>query len=508
MTADRKPSAVDRALRIFTDVRPGESGTALLLTLNVFLLLTAYYVIKPVREALILSGGGAEVKSYAAAGQALLLLGAVPLYSSLAGRLPRRRLINIVTLFFTGCLVAFYLLAQLKLPLGVVFFLWVGIFNLMVVAQFWSFANDVYTTDEGKRLFPIVAFGASAGAVLGSYMTGQLIGPLGVYQLLLVAAGLLVAGLVVTNSVDARERRRTEAARGLEESTAALPAATKEVRLESGEFKLADLRKELESSKPGAAPPPALTPAPAPAPSDGRLAAGGNAFKLVLGNRYLLLIALLMLFLNWVNTTGEYILGRTVAKAAADAVAAGTAGGLDEKAFIGKFYSDFFSVVNLAGLLLQLFAVSRILKFAGVRVAILVLPAIALVGYGILAFVPILAAVRWAKTAENATDYSLQNTVRNVLFLPTTREEKYKAKQAIDSFFVRAGDVLSAGLVFVGTSLLPLQTQQFAVVNLALVVVWLALAVMIGREYKRVSAEAAATAATATAATTAGATTA
>jgi AAA family ATP:ADP antiporter len=495
MTAERSLRAADRFLHLFTDIRRGESGTALLLTLNVFILLTAYYVLKPVREALILSGGGAEVKSYAAAGQALLLLGAVPLYATLAGRLPRRRLINVVTAFFIACLIAFYLLAQAQLPLGIVFFLWVGVFNLMVIAQFWSFANDVYTNDEGKRLFPIVAFGASSGAVLGSTLTSWLIAPLGVYQLMLFAALLLAAGLVITNLVDTRERNRTEAARAEAESTAGKPAATHEVRLESGEFRLADLKRELEAANAGTAgATPAATSAenaaapaaPTPAP-----ATGGNAFRLVLRNRYLLLIALLILFLNWVNTTGQYILDRTVARAAADAVASGAAGALDEKAFIGKFYSDFFSVVNLAGLLLQLFVVSRVLKFAGVRVAILVLPAIALVGYGILAFVPILAAVRWAKTAENATDYSLQNTVRNVLFLPTTREEKYQAKQAIDSFFVRAGDVLSAALVFVGTTILHLGTRQFALVNLALVVVWIVLAVMVGREYRRVAAAAA-----------------
>jgi AAA family ATP:ADP antiporter len=90
MGDDRAPGVLDRILRLFSDVRAGEARTALLLTLNVFLLLTAYYVIKPVREALILAGGGAEVKSYSAAGQALLLLGAVPLYSALAGRWPRR----------------------------------------------------------------------------------------------------------------------------------------------------------------------------------------------------------------------------------------------------------------------------------------------------------------------------------------------------------------------------------------------------------------------------------
>jgi AAA family ATP:ADP antiporter len=456
MTTAPRVGPVERFLRLFTDMRAGEAGTALLLTLNVFLLLTAYYVIKPVREALILAGGGAEVKSYSAAGQALLLLGAVPLYAMLAGAMPRRRLINSVTLFFIGCLVGFFLLARADVPLGVVFFLWVGVFNLMVIAQFWSFANDLYSTEAGKRLFPIVAFGASLGAVMGSVITSALIGPLGVYQMLLVAAALLGVALATTNIVDARERRRKRDARAAAAatSTAQTPAA----------------------------------PAPPASEDDGRLAAGGNAFQLVFRNRYLLLIALLMLVLNWVNTTGEYILGRTVAAAAADAVRAGTAGGLDERAYIGKFYSDFFSVVNVMGLLLQLFVVSRVLKFAGVRVAIMVLPLIALVGYGILAFVPILSAVRWAKTAENATDYSLQNTVRNVLFLPTTREEKYKAKQAIDSFFVRAGDVFSAGLVFVGSALLHLGTRQFALVNLALVAGWLVLAVMIGRAYNRLAA--------------------
>lgn len=163
-----QPSLLDRALRPFTDVRAGEGPTALLLALNVFLLLMAYYFIKPIREALILGESGAEVKSYASAVQAVLLLGAVPLYARLAGRLPRRTLINRVTVFFAGCLVVFFLLGTAGVPLGIPFYLWVGIFNLMIVAQFWAFANDVYTNDEGERLFPLVQFGASVGAVLGS----------------------------------------------------------------------------------------------------------------------------------------------------------------------------------------------------------------------------------------------------------------------------------------------------------------------------------------------------
>jgi len=495
VSATRKLSPADRFLRLFTDIRAGEAGTALLLTANVFLLLSAYSLLKVLREPLILAGGGAELKSYSSAGQALLLLVAVPLYGALAGRYPRRRLINTVTAFFLICLVGFFLLARLQAPVGVPFFIWLGIFNVMVIAQFWSFANDLYTTDEGKRLFPIVAFGQSAGAVLGAFMAGRAIDWIGLYPIFLIAAGLLVAGTVITNVVDLRERRRTEASRSVTESTATLPAATREVRLESGEFRIADLDAERAKGEPQK--PERAEPARAEATrKESGPVARGNAFRLVFQSRYLLLIALMILLLNWVNTTGEYILGRTVSRAAAEAAAIGLGPGQTaaevEKVIIGKFYSGYQLVVNLLGLVLQLFLVSRVLKYLGVRAAVMVLPAIALFGYGFLAFFPILAIIRWVKTAENATDYSLQNTVRQVLFLPTTREQKYKAKQAIDSFFVRAGDVLSAGLVYVGSQILALQTQQFALVNAGLVAIWLIVAFWIGKEYTKVAAATAA----------------
>lgn len=452
--ADTRRTALERFLGLFTEVRTGEAGTSLLLGLNVFLLLTTYYIVKPVREALILAGGGAEVKSYASAGQALLLLLAVPAYAALVSRLPRRTLINVVTLFFAACMVGFYVLARAGMPnVGIAFFLWVGIYNLMVPAQFWSFANDLYTPEQGKRLFVIVAFGASLGAVFGSGIAGLLVAPLGVEQMLLVAAALLTATLLLTNAIDVRERRRAQA--GAVGTAQAARAAT------------------AGPAKPAAEEPPIPT---------------GGAFGLVMRNKYLLLIALLMMFLNWVNTTGEYILGRVVASTAQEAVAAGASGGLDVGDFIGKFYADFFLVVNIVGVVMQLFFVSRILKYLGVRAALLFLPLIAMGGYLLLAFYPLLNVVRWAKTAENSTDYSLQNTVRQVLFLPTTREEKYKAKQAIDTFFVRAGDLLSAGLVFVGTTFLAFGTTQFALVNVVLVAIWLVIAVAIGRENARLTA--------------------
>ena len=460
-----RPNPLDRVLSLFTEVRPGEAGTALLLTLNIFLLLAAYYVIKPLREALILSDQGAEVKSYAAAGQAILLLGLVPAYGLLADRLPRRGLLNAVTAFFVLCLVAFYGLTRANVPVGVVFFLWVGIFSLMIVAQFWSFANDLYTKEQGERLFVIVGFGMSLGAVIGSILAGRIIPLVGVSQALLVAAGLLVLAAVISNVVDARERARHETHLPPHLTTAEIPAAT-------GEYQIMAMQEaqKLTVSLPGTGP-----------------VSRKGTFRLVFASRYLLLIALLMLVVNWVNTTGEYILGRTVARAAVAAVEAGTAGGLGVPEYIGRFYSEFFLIVNVIGLVLQLFVVSRILKYFGARVAVLVLPFIALTGYTIIAFAPVLALVRAVKIAENATDYSIQNTVRNVLFLPTSRDEKYKAKQAIDSFFWRAGDVMSAALVFVGVTMLSLGTTGFAQVNLVLAAIWLVLAFAVGREYVRKS---------------------
>ncbi len=456
MGADSKDSRnpFERFLGLFADVRGGEGTTLVLLAMDVCLLLMAYYIIKPVREALIIAGGGAEVKAYASAGQAMLLLGAVPLYSAIASRSSRRRLINVVTIFFAACLGAFYILAQFQVPLGVVFYLWVGVFNLMIIAQFWAFANDLYTPEAGKRLFAVVAIGGSVGATLGGKIAKLLAEPMGAYQLLFVAAGLLLVSLIIANVIDSRERH------GAAERAAARAEEAEEPIGKSG------------------------------------------AFRLVFKSKYLILIALLMLFLNCVNTTGEYILSRTVQNAAETSVAASetqTADGAvklseeDRKdqiqKYVIKFYGDFFSVVNLVALLAQLFVVSRILKYLGVRVALLILPVIALGAYALLIFYPILGIVRWAKTAENSTDYSLQNTVRQVLFLPTTREQKYKAKQAIDTFFVRAGDLCQAGLVFAGTTWFAFKTMHFALVNLVLVAIWIVIAILIGRENRILTAE-------------------
>lgn len=425
---------LEKLLALMAPVHSTESASTLLLTLNSFLLLASYYVIKTVRDGLILSEGGAEVKSYSSAGQALLLLLVVPAYSAFASRVNRSRLISWVTLFFTSHLILFYAIGQGGWRIGVVFFIWAGIFNVLVIAQFWAFANDLYTEEQGKRLFAVIGIGASLGAWLGPNIASWLFKDLGPYRLLLLAA----AGLVICIGIGKWAELRAPA-----------PPGRATVERSAGE----PLGKQ-------------------------------DGFAMIFSSRYLLLIAVLILLLNAVNTTGGYLLDKLVVLEADKLAAA--ADGDARRNFIGAFYGSFYGWVNLLSLILQMFLVSRVFRAIGVRGAMFVLPLIALGGYTLLLIAPLLSVVRIAKVMENATDYSIQNTARHALFLPTSREAKYKAKAAIDTFFWRAGDVLQAVIVFLGTSA-GMAIQGFAALNIGLVGLWLFVVVLISREHRKLS---------------------
>jgi len=443
LARDDERSGLERALGVVTEVRAGEGVTALLMTLNVFLVLTAYYFIKPVREGLILSmPGGAEYKAYLGGAIAVALLFAVPAYGKAADRFAKDKLVVGVTLFFASHLLVFYVLSKtgLEAKLGLVFFVWVGIFNMMLVAQFWAFANDMYTEEQGKRLFPLLGIGAASGGVVGAYLTTVLVSLIGTYQLMLVSAAILGASSGLTLLA---ARKRSSAARAESESEVAAAAAS------PGGAKKAD--------------------------------AGSGTFSLVLRHRYLVLIAVFSVVFSWVNTNGEYMLGVLVK---AETSARGLAG-QGAKDFTTGFYGSFLLWVNVCVLGLQTFAVSRIVKFGGLRVAFFILPVIALVDALGIAALGSLAVVRLGKIAENATDYSVNNTVRNMLWLPTTTEMKYKAKQAVDTFMVRMGDVASGLLVYVGATVLHWGVKSFAAVNVALVATWMVVAVGIVRENAR-----------------------
>ncbi|MFQ5349652.1 MAG: Npt1/Npt2 family nucleotide transporter, partial [Thermoanaerobaculia bacterium] len=357
-------SLLERLLGVFTEVRAGEGGITLAMAFLVFLLFTAYYLIKPVREALILQQGGAEIKSYLVAVMAVLLFFLVQGYAKLVSRYERTRLITVVTTIFIACLAVFWILSRLGVPyLGHAFFVWVGIFSVMVVAQFWSYANDVYSNEAGKRLFPLVGFGGMLGAFVGSDVADRLLEHLGVYEMLLVSAALLAACIVITNLISLKVWGR------------------RQIRIsQSGLTEwLAERKTRREREK--------------------------LAFGVLREHRYLWYIALVILTLNLVNTTGEYILGRLVEEYGAEqvelAVAEATATGAPlrfgdrelgdpaaaeardalMRSTIGNFYATFFRWVNLIGMALQLFVVSRLVKLGGIRAGLLWLPVIALGTY-------------------------------------------------------------------------------------------------------------------------------
>ena len=453
MVTERR-SALYRVLQLVAPIRPGEAASALLLLLNIFVLLTSYYVLKVIREPLILASGGAELKAYASGGQAILLLLAVPAFGFLASRVNRVRLLTTMQLIFIGCLVAFYVLATAKAPVGVAFYLWLGVYNMFVVSNFWSFANDLYTQEQGKRLFPIVGVGGSLGAILGAKAPVWLKNVFGIYELFLVVAGALLVSIVIYRLVDRRERTERDA------------------------------RNTVALTKPEAV---------NPVERDG-------GFKLVLSDKYLRWMAAMVMAGSLINSAGEFVVSKMADVEAAEqekaAIAAYAAdhptataeqreevGDDAKKAFYGSFFSSYYSTVNLVVFLLQAFAVARIIQLLGVRVGLFVLPVVVLAGWiGFLLFAT-LSTLRVTKTAENGLDYSLQNTLRHALFLPTSRASKYKAKAAIDTFFVRTADAIW-GIGFVPLLIatgLNLNFRAFAIVNIAFVAIWFGLVIVTGR---------------------------
>ena len=430
---------------------------------NVFLILLAYYFIKPLREGWIavsdIEGlSKMEVKAYSSFVQSILLLFIVGWYARLADRWDRVTLFTRATLFCISNMVIFWFLQPNfffeQLPVsGIVYYLWVGMFGVFVVAQFWTFCADIYTDERGKRMLPFIAIGATSGAAAGSWLVDQLVdtGLVPTEALLLLATVPLVASIVLVHMVEQREgysvRHENEAGRQAEEETGSPP---------------------------------------------GKASLWSGA-KLVMASKFLLLAALVTLFTNRVNTNGENLLFRVIQEALAlEAQQQGVAEGQSMLKFVRDgttaFYGNFYFWVNIAALLLQAFVASRLLKYGGFAAILLILPVIALMSYSVMALLPVLAVVKLMKIAENATDYSLNNTSRHVLWLPVSSAMKFRGKPAIDTLYVRLGDGLAAITVLVGVHLLMLSTQGFFVFNVMLVLCWLVAGVLLVKEHRRASA--------------------
>ena len=452
----------ERSLSVFTDVKSGEGTTAILMFANVFLILLAYYFIKPLREGWIavadIEGlSQMEVKAYSSFGQSIILLFVVGWYARLAERWDRVTLFTRATLFCISNMIIFWFLqpnfffGELRL-MGIVYYLWVGMFSVFVIAQFWTFCADIYTDERGKRMLPFIAIGATSGAAVGSWLVDVLVGSglMPTEALLLVAIVPLLISIFLIRKVEQREahHRKTDGEDKQKQSTDVTAPAEK--------------------------------------------ASIWSGAKLVLLSKFLLLAAVVTMLANWVNTNGENLLFRVIQESlTTQAEGQGITGEASVQEFIRDgttvFYGNFYFWVNIIALLLQAFIASRLLKYGGFAAIFLILPVVALTSYTLMALLPVLAVVKMMKIAENATDYSLNNTSRHVLWLPVSSTMKFRGKPAIDTLYVRLGDGLAAITVLIGVQLLTLSTAGFFTINILLVLCWLAVAVLLVREHSKLS---------------------
>ena len=445
------PSRLERVLGVFASVRAREGVTSLLLLSNIFLILMAYYFIKPVREgwlsvSVISDWSKLEIKSYSAFGQSMLLLVILPVYAWLAAILPRRKLITLTAGVCAILLVLFWLLqpgllTQQARFAGIAFYMFVGIFGVTLVAQFWSFASDLYGQEKGRRLFPLVAIGASAGGVFGSWIGERAVELqwLNAFDLILLA--LIPLGLAVALARFIDQRGTLDHSSGEAEIRRVQPAAPE----------------------------------------------GQGAFKTIYESQYLTIAAGMILLFNWVVSSGDNILFGLVQQALEIELAAGDPQAVARAMNIATtaFYSELYFWVNLMGLLLQAFVVSRLVRLGGFGLLLIATPLVSLAAYLSMAIAPVIGIIKVMKVAENSSNYSINNTARHMLWLPTTKSMMYQAKATIDTLFVRIGDGLAALTVLLGTRLWSFSLTDFLFVNIVLSLLWIVLSACLIREYNQ-----------------------
>ncbi|AUX36448.1 MULTISPECIES: NTP/NDP exchange transporter [Sorangium] len=375
-------------LRRVCDVKEGEVSALLWSFAYFFCVLCSYYILRPVREEMGISGGMDKLPWLFTAVFATMLA-AVPAFSALVARLPRRRFIPIVYRFFASNLLVFFGLLALDAPratVGKVFYVWLSVFNLFVVSVFWGFMADVWRSEQGKRLFGVIAAGGSAGALVGSLVTAAQARQIGTANLLLLSAALLeLAVLCVT--------RLNRLAGRLAGDAAPPEASAAEERI------------------------------------------GGGALRgvtLVLGSPYLLGICAQTLFLSITATVLYFEQARIVAAESMD------------PARRTAMFASIDLTVNVITIVVQVLVTGRLMTRVGLGVALAVVPVVTGVGFLALAARPTLSMIAGFQGLRRAIHYAVDRPAREILFTVVAREEKYKAKSFIDTVAFRGGDAASA----------------------------------------------------------------
>ncbi|MBV8753953.1 MAG: MFS transporter [Hyphomicrobiales bacterium] len=418
--------ALERWVGWAVPATPQELAAALWAFGYFFMLLGGNYVLRPLRDQMGIAGGVRNLPWLFTA-TFLTLLIAQPLYGALVARLPRARFIPIVYHFFVANIALFWLLLTLDIEAVIVarvVFVWVSVFNLFAVAVFWSFMADIFSAEQGKRLFGFIGAGGTAGAVLGPSITILLSKPLGPVNLLIVAAVFLEVAVFCVYRLERAAVTRT-----------GTPAETRPI--------------------------------------------GGNAFAALpklIRSPYLLGVAL------WVSLLS---FGATILYFQQANIVAETVHGAAEQT---RVFASIELAVNLISLAIQVFATGYFLKRFGSGIAAAALPAVYVVGFIAIALAPTLIVVLVVQVLQRSMNFAIANPARQVFFTVVDREEKYKAKNLIDTVVYRGSDALYAW-VYESLHAVGLKLGVIALVAWPVVVVWLVLSIVLGRTQERRAAE-------------------
>jgi len=429
--AFRPPASIAGLLARVVDARPGEVRALLWSFAYFFFLLSSYYVLRPLRDEMGIQGGVRNLQWLFTATLVAMLM-VVPLFGALVARFPRRRIVPVAYRFFAVNILIFFALFHAlddTVWAARAFFVWVSVFNLFVVSVLWSLMADLFSSEQGKRLFGFIAAGGSAGALLGPAVTASLATGLGHVNLLLVSALLLEAALYCV------------------------------LRL---------LRAR-----------PAADGAPAPETAGDEAIGGGIVAGVTetLRSPYLLGIVLYMLLYTTTSTFLYFLQADIVAKAFASAA---------ERT---RLFALIDLTVGVATLAIQVTATGRFTRRFGIGWALALAPAVTVAGLALLAAVPAVGLLVAVQGARRAVHFAISRPAREALYTVVGREPKYKAKNFIDTAVYRGGDALS-GWAFAGLAGLGLGLPAIALVGAPLAALWAGVGLVLGRQQKRLAEDA------------------
>jgi AAA family ATP:ADP antiporter len=434
---ERRQGGLGAFVRPFVDVRPGELWALVLSFAYFFFILAGYFILRPLREVVGSSHNSREL-AVLFTFTLIAMVVANPVYGWIVSRWPRRVFIPWVYRFFGLNLLVFFVLWKLHPeaqpgPVSRCFFVWVSVFNLFIVSVFWSFMADLFGLEPSKRLFGCIAAGGSLGGIAGPMITKLLVGVLGTAGLLLVSLAFLeLATQCVYALIRLRRFRDDAPVRTSGERGASLETA------ESGDL--------------------------------------WNGLRLVVFSPYLLLIAAHFLVASGIGTSLYFEQSQLVAAASPDKV---------ERT---RIFATFDTWTNIATLTAQILLTKIVVKRLGIRFALILQPAFAVLSLVAMAVSPTLGVLFAATVLLRSLQHSLTRPAREMLFTVLGREVKYKAKSFVDTFVYRLGDQLGAW-GFDGLKGLGLSLGSIAWATVPLTVVWCGVAAALGTMQRRFSRE-------------------